>query len=131
MTRPRDALGRPLPSGADPGQAIPPVPAQNDLSDSEAWAMAAAYLTAGLPFHAHEVFEMRWRTAPPESRLAWQALAQWGAALTHAARGNATGARRLAERCLSNLDDAPGVPSSIDVARVRSSCAALLEPTTC
>ncbi len=59
-----------------------------------------------MPFHAHEVFEQRWRTCPADERAAWRAAAQWGAAETHAARGNAVGAARLAERALETLASA-------------------------
>jgi predicted metal-dependent hydrolase len=130
VSRPRDALGRPLPHDADPALVSPTVPARDDRTDDEAWHSALAYLADGLPFHAHEVFEMRWRTARGEDRLAWQALAQWGAALTHAARGNHVGARRIAERCLVNLDEVQHVPASIDVDLVRSSCAELMAATS-
>jgi predicted metal-dependent hydrolase len=130
VNRPRDALGRPLPHDADPRLVSPTVPARDDLTDDEAWRTGLAYLDDGLPFHAHEVFEMRWRTAKGQDRLAWQALAQWGAALTHAARGNQVGARRIAERCLINLDEAQHVPAIIDLDRVRSSCSVLAAATS-
>ena len=120
--RPRDILGRPLPLDSDPTAAVPSVPPRENLSDAEAWAEAMAYLDAGMPFHAHEIFELRWRLAPDVDRAAWQALAQWGAALTHEARGNPLGAARVAVRALSNLDGAERVPASIDLAVVRPSC---------
>jgi hypothetical protein len=122
VSRPRDALGRPLGPTADPSLAVPAVPLLEPLSDDDAWALAMAYLAANRPFHAHEVFEMRWRQAPAAERAAWRALAQWGAALTHAARGNAVGARRLAERALETLDLADHRPACIDVVLVTSSC---------
>lgn len=81
------------------------------------------YLDRGLPFHAHEVFEARWRTCSARDRAAWRALAQWGAALTHAARGNDVGARRLAERARATLAGAPALPEAVDSARVMTSCA--------
>ncbi len=116
-----------MPRDADPALASPAVPARNDLTDDEAWRSALAYLDGGLPFQAHEVFEMRWRMADDDDRLAWQALAQWGAALTHSARGNQVGARRIAERCLANLAAARNVPAAVDVDRVRSSCHTLID----
>jgi hypothetical protein len=126
MTRARDRLGRPLADDADPTLIYPPVPERDDLTDEQAWALGMAYLDEDLPFHVHEVFEMRWRTAPDVDRLAWQALAQWGAALTHSARGNPAGADRLADRCLANLDRADHVPEAIDLDLVNSSCQSLL-----
>ena len=123
--RARDRLGRPLPPGADPATVAPPVTDPAGLDDAAVWALARDYLDRGLPFHAHEVFELRWRTADEEDRDAWRALAQWGAALTHAARGNAVGAHRLAERAMATLAGAERVPDGIEVAVVQRSCAAL------
>lgn len=123
--RSRDSLGRPLPDDADPALAVPGVPVRSRLTDDEAWDEGLRYLADGMPFHAHEVFEMRWRLAPAASRTAWRALAQWGAALTHRARGNAVGSSRLATRALETLAEAQSVPPVIDVALVRASCARL------
>lgn len=127
MTRTRDRLGRPVP--ADSPDAFATVPERASISAEDAWGEAIAYLDQGLPFHAHEVCEQRWRCAPDEERLAWQGLAQWGAALTHQARGNDTGAERVAQRALATLSSAqhaPNViPAPIDVDRVRASLAPL------
>lgn len=129
--RPRDVLGRPLPAGATAEAAAPPVPDLRGATDDEVWQAALALLDAGLPFHAHEVFEDRWRAAvavtSPDAD-AWRALAQWGAALTHAARGNPVGAQRLAERTLATLAAARAVPTAVDVELVRASCHPLLLP---
>ena len=119
----RDRLGRPVAIGS--ADAFPTVPERADVDGGTAWREALAYVDEGLPFHAHEVFEQRWRCCPEAERLAWQALAQWGAALTHRARGNDTGMRRLAERARLTLDAAGQPPSRmpmvIDVELVRSS----------
>lgn len=101
--RPRDRYGRPLRTGADPLTAYPGVPHRSFVTGVDAWHEALAYLSEDLPFHAHEVFEQRWRCAPASERAAWRALAQWGAALTHAARGNRVGAHRLALRASEGL----------------------------
>lgn len=122
--RPRDRLGRP----AQAEEAYPGIPDFTAASDEQAWSAALGYLDRSLPFHAHEVFETRWRTCPAADRPAWRALAQWGAALTHDARGNTVGARRLAQRTLDTLGSAPSVPGVVDVDRVRQSCLALLTP---
>jgi hypothetical protein len=103
-----------------------PVPDVTGLSDDEVWTLAIAYLDRDLPFHAHEVFEQRWRSADVEDRDAWRALAQWGAALTHGARRNPEGARRLAERTLETLGTTATVPTCVDVQRVCDSCTALI-----
>ena len=120
--RPRDRLGRPLSATVDPAEAAPSVPDISDVDAAAVWGVALAHLEQGLPFHAHEVFEQRWRTCPDDDRAAWRALAQWGAAVTHAARGNEEGARRLAGRALETLDSVSGIPACIDVELVRSSC---------
>jgi len=93
--RPRDRLGRPLPWDAD---GFPTVPVRAQISSDDALAEARAYLADGLPFHAHEVLEMRWRCCPDDERPLWRALAQAAAGVTHAARGNPTGAERLRDR---------------------------------
>jgi hypothetical protein len=101
------------------------VPDRTFVSASDAWHEALAYVERGLPFHAHEVFEQRWRCAPQDERALWQALAQWGAALTHDARGNATGARRVAERARSGLD-AETIVEPVDATTVTASLSRLL-----
>ena len=114
--RPRDRLGRPL----DPGdsRAYPTVPERQFITDADAWSEGIAFIRDGLPFHAHEVFEQRWKCCPPEHREAWRALAQWGAALTQQARGNQIGRVRLAERARDRLEVAlrdDSVPGVVDV----------------
>ena len=131
MTRARDRLGRPLPPDSAPDPDLPAVPDLADAADAQVWATALALIGDGLPFHAHEVFEDRWRLRVAEASPdvpAWRALAQWGAALTHEARGNPVGARRLAERALATLESAVHVPVGVDVTLVRASCAALISP---
>ena len=86
------------------------------------------FLERGLPFHAHEVFEQRWKSCPEGERDAWQALAQWGAALTHQARGNETGQRRIASRARDRLLEAHergAVPDVINVEQVLQALAQL------
>lgn len=118
--RPRDGLGRPLSRDADLSLVVPGVKLRASISDEEAWREALDYLDRGLPFHAHEVFEMRWRQAPAQTKDLWRALAQWGAALTHHARGNDVGARAVADRALALLGQS-SAPACIDVELVRSS----------
>jgi hypothetical protein len=98
--RPRDALGRPLPYGA---QGVPPLPEPLDLTAEAAVALAEQLLDAGMPFQAHEVLESIWKTADDDQRPAWQGLAQLAVSLTHQLRGNPVGAQRLRERGLVNL----------------------------
>jgi hypothetical protein len=111
--RPRDALGRPLPHGAageeraPEGVVRPPV---------QSLAEAQRLLDAGRPFHAHEVLEDAWKSAPPAERQLWRGLAQLAVGLTHAARGNARGAGTLLERGAGNIADyAADPPHGVDV----------------
>lgn len=125
VNRQRDRYGRPLADGADPATAVPSVPERTSIGADEAWSAAMAYLDADLPFHAHEVFEQRWKCAPAEERPCWKALAQWGAALTHRARGNNRGMREVAKRAETGLREAPVIPSIVAQDIVLESCADL------
>ena len=93
--RPRDALGRPLAREAI-GQPVMP----DGLEVTPDWALATAQqlLDDGRPFHAHEVLEAAWKSAPAAERDLWQGLAQLAVGLTHALRGNALGAAALLRR---------------------------------
>jgi hypothetical protein len=111
--RPRDALGRPLPYGeageerAPEGVVRPPVQALDE---------AQALLDAGRPFHAHEVLEDAWKSAPDDERQLWRGLAQLAVGLTHAMRGNGRGADTLLDRGAGNIAPyASAPPHGIDV----------------
>lgn len=99
QARPRDALGRPLPYGAE---GVEPV-SEEPLPPEETIRAARELVDSGRPFAAHEVFEARWKAGPAEERDLWQGLAQVCVAITHAARGNQTGAERLADRAAKRL----------------------------
>ena len=111
--RPRDALGRPLPYGAEGvGRAPEGVPRTPDEAITEAQAL----LDDGRPFHAHDVLEDAWKAAPDAERQLWRGLAQLAVGLTHAARGNAVGAARLVERGAGNVAPyAAAPPYGVDV----------------
>jgi hypothetical protein len=93
--RPRDGLGRPLPRGVS---GEPVMPDDLRLDPSEAVRLAQRLIDEGRPFHAHEVLEARWKSAPAAERALWKGLAQIAVGLTHARRGNATGAASLLRR---------------------------------
>ncbi|MFJ8864747.1 DUF309 domain-containing protein [Streptomyces sp. NPDC102473] len=93
--RPRDGLGRPLPYGT-PG--VERQPEGVVRSPDETVREAQRLLDAGMPFHAHEVFEDAWKSGPAGERELWRGLAQMAVGLTHAARGNAAGGARLLRR---------------------------------
>jgi hypothetical protein len=114
--RPRDTLGRPLPYGAVGEERAPEGVVR---TPGHALAEAQELLDAGRPFHAHEVLEDAWKSAPEEERQLWRGLAQLAVGLTHAARGNERGAATLLERGAGNITayaDAP--PYGIAVARL-------------
>lgn len=112
--RPRDALGRPLPRG-DAG--VPGIPEDLSLSPHEGLREAQRLLDEGRPFHAHEVLEASWKSAPEAERELWQGLAQLAVGLTHALRGNRVGAAAVLRRgCDRIAGYANETPHGIDVA---------------
>lgn len=112
--RPRDALGRPLPPGA-PGVATTDESVVRTAG--QALAEAQRLLDTGQPFHAHEILEGAWKAAPQPERELWRGLAQLAVGLTHARRGNATGAARLLQRAADRIAPyAPGAPHGVAVA---------------
>jgi len=123
--QPRDRYGRPLRGSFE--QAVDGVPPRSQISSPDAWSEAMAHLAMDRPFHAHEVFEQRWRCCPDGERAIWKALAQWAAALTQLARGNARGASANAGKAQVNLEDADIIPEPVDLTRVRRSLAELLQ----
>lgn len=124
--RPRDALGRPLPYGS-PG--VEPV-SEEPLPPAETVSEASRLLEDGRPFAAHEVFEARWKDAPVSERDLWQGMAQLCVGITHAMRGNTTGAARVVERGAGRLNGYTGPAYGLDVgAWVRRAQAAVAEAT--
>ncbi|MFI5640592.1 DUF309 domain-containing protein [Streptomyces goshikiensis] len=112
--RPRDGLGRPLAYGAPGVERQPEGVAR---TPEETVREAQRLLDAGMPFHAHEVFEDAWKTGPPGEAPLWKALAQLAVGLTHSARGNAVGGARLLRRGADALAGREaGRPHGIDVA---------------
>lgn len=111
--RPRDELGRPLPRGES---GVAGVPDNLVLTPRDSLIEAQRLLDHGLPFHAHEVLEATWKAAPDAERELWQGLAQLAVGLTHALRGNNTGAASVLSRGadrISSYADQP--PYGIDV----------------
>ena len=111
--RPRDGLGRPLPRDAA-GQPV--MPADLRVTPASALATAQQLLDDGRPFHAHEVLEAAWKAAEPDDRDLWQGLAQLAVGLTHALRGNASGAAALLRRGAGRLRGYSASPHGIDTA---------------
>lgn len=107
--RPRDGLGRPLPYGAE---GVPRQPEGVVRTPAETLREAQRLLDAGMPFHAHEVFEDAWKSGPESERDLWQGLAQLAVGLTHAARGNTAGGARLLRRGAERLAGGSGSPEA-------------------
>jgi len=123
--RPRDALGRPLPYGAEGAERAPEGIVREP---AESLDEAQRLLDAGRPFHAHEVLEDAWKSAPGSERELWRGLAQLAVGLTHAARGNARGAATLLARGAGNIAPYAGAPPhGIDVAGLVSWARALAD----
>jgi predicted metal-dependent hydrolase len=77
---------------------------------------AQRLLDDAMPFHAHEVLEDMWKTAPADERSLWRALAQLAVGLTHAARGNTRGAAALLKRAAEGLGPYEGrAPHEVNV----------------
>ena len=105
--RPRDALGRPLPYGTAGAERAPEGVVREP---EESLREAQALLDAGRPFHAHEVLEDAWKSAPEAERQLWRGLAQLAVGLTHALRGNARGAATLLDRGAGNIEPYVAAP---------------------
>lgn len=126
-TRPRDALGRPLPYGSD---GVARIPDDLELTPAETLAYAQELLDQGQAFHAHEVLEAAWKNGPEHERALWQGLAQLAVGITHVQRGNRIGAAALLRRASARLSlvDRPA-PYDIDVAALVEYADALADET--
>jgi hypothetical protein len=112
--RPRDALGRPLPYGA---QGVPRQPEGLVRTAEQTLEEAQQLLDAERPFHAHEVFEDAWKAARGGADAGlWKALAQLAVGYTHQLRGNPAGADALLRRAADALGPyASAPPHNIDI----------------
>ncbi|ANI42879.1 DUF309 domain-containing protein [Mycolicibacterium vaccae] len=124
-TRPRDALGRPLPSGSD---GVPRIPDDLELPPSDSLAYAQDLLNRGLAFNAHEVLEAAWKSRPVEEGPLWQGLAQLAVGITHIQRGNAAGASALLRRGAGRLAEVEApAPYAVDAVGLTGWAAALID----
>ncbi len=125
--RPRDAYGRPLPHGAEGEERVP-----DDYAapPDEALAEAQRLLDADRPFHAHEVLEAAWKSAPESERDLWQGLAQLAVGFTHVRRGNPRGARSLLNRAADRIAAYDPAPHGIDAAGLAAHARALADRVT-
>lgn len=98
------------------------------LPPADALREAQRLLDEGLPFQAHEVLEGTWKATDGPERALWQGLAQLAVGLTHAQRGNATGAAALLARGAERIEPyAADPPHRIDVAGLVSQAVELAE----
>jgi hypothetical protein len=104
-TRPRDALGRPLPPGSE---GTPRIPDDLDLPPAETLTYAQDLLDRGMAFNAHEVLEAAWKNGPDDEKAMWQALAQLAVGITHVQRGNIKGAITVLRRASGRLAGGAG-----------------------
>ncbi|MDA4106045.1 DUF309 domain-containing protein [Mycolicibacterium holsaticum] len=124
-SRPRDALGRPLPHGSD---GVPRIPDDLQLSPSDSLTYAQQLLDDGLAFNAHEVLEAAWKNAPDDERDMWQGLAQLAVGITHIQRGNTVGAATVLSRAAERLADRPEpAPHGIDADGLITHARALID----
>jgi hypothetical protein len=121
--RPRDELGRPLPRSA--AQDVPRVPDDLVISPAEAAEIGGRLLAEGRPFHAHEVFEAAWKSVPGRERELWRGLAQVAVGLTHARRGNASGAVSLLRRGAGHVAECADAPGEVDAGFVAAQATGL------
>jgi hypothetical protein len=97
----------------------PQLPDQQALAPDAALDLAQQLIDSGRPFSAHEVLEASWKAAPPAERALWRGLAQVAVGLTHAQRGNASGAATLLRRGAQGVADYATVPPhGIDAAHI-------------
>ena len=123
-SRPRDALGRPLPHGS---QGVARIPDDLDLSPTDSLTFAQELLDRGLAFNAHEVLEVAWKKAPDDERGMWQGLAQLAVGITHVQRGNAVGAAGVLARAADHLENGGPARHGIDVGGLIVYARALIE----
>ena len=112
-SRPRDALGRPLPPGSE---GISRIPDDLELPPAETLAVAQDLLDRGLAFNAHEVLEAAWKNGPEDEKTLWQSLAQLAVGITHVQRNNVKGAITVLRRASGGLAVGETAPYDIDIA---------------
>lgn len=110
-SRQRDRLGRPLPYGVE---GVPRIPDDLKLSPDGYLRYAQNLLDEGLAFHAHEVLEAAWKSAPDGERSLWQGLAQLAVGITHIQRGNIHGAATVLKRAAGRIGEVGQAPYGID-----------------
>lgn len=122
----RDDLGRPLAraAGSAPAEDEPALP------PADALVRAQTLLDDGQAFTAHEVLEAVWKATSGPQRGLWRGLAQICVGITHALRGNDSGAASLFQRGAETLAPYAGTtPHHVDVDGVRDWASAATRDT--
>lgn len=104
---------------------MPRVPDDLVISPAEAADLGGRLLAEGRPFHAHEVFEAAWKSVPGQERELWRGLAQVAVGLTHARRGNASGAISLLRRGAGHVAEFADAPGEVDAGFVAAQATGL------
>lgn len=111
--RPRDELGRPLPTGSENRLTLPDF---DSMTLDECHEAAIEFFDTGNYFAAHEAWETCWGLAKDTGEEEFfKGLAQLGAGYTHWARGNAHGAVALLGRALDRMGTCDSPHRGIDV----------------
>lgn len=97
-------------------------------SDRERYLEGIALFNQREYFEAHEVWEDLWREADGNDRQFYQGLIQCAVSLEHMKRGNASGARRLFQRCQKRLAPLPRVYMGLDIWSLMEATARALAP---
>ena len=103
-------------------QDVPRIPDDLAVTPAEAAELGGRLLAEGHPFHAHEVFEAAWKSTPAPDRELWRGLAQIAVGLTHARRGNPSGAVALLRRGAGQVRQHPDGGDVVDAGYV-AACA--------
>lgn len=93
---------------------MPRIPDDLNLSPEGYLRYAQRLLDSGLAFHAHEVLEAAWKSAPEDERSLWQGLAQLAVGITHIQRGNIRGAVTVLKRAAGRIGESGREPYRID-----------------
>ena len=94
---------------------------------ADAYNLGLAHIRAGRYFEAHEELELVWRAAAPEERDFYQGLVHVAVAWYQAGRGQPVATQRQLEKALRRLAAYEPEHRGVDVVRLRTQLAELLE----
>ena len=106
---------------------MPRIPDDLDLSPQGYLDYAQGLLDVGRAFHAHEVLEAAWKSAPDGERALWQGLAQLAVGITHIQRGNTRGATTVLQRAAERIGEFGPAPYDVDAIGLSRHANALAE----